>query len=152
MYEPSSRSLLIARIVSYMACVVFGLALGISYERTYHSSAKVLPVYTHDGQVFGQGQMPPSNVATSTDVDFKLFWQVWSALKEEYYQQPLKDKDLFYGALNGLATGTGDPYTTFFEPKIAQEFDQTIQGAFGGIGAEIGMKDDVIRIVRLECT
>lgn len=147
MKELSSKSLLVARIIGYMACVVLGLALGISFERSHLSLAQALPIYTHDGQVFGQGQLPSANVTTSTDVDFKLFWQVWSALKSQYYQQPLKDKDLFYGALSGLAVGTGDPYTTFFEPKVAQEFDQSIQGAFGGIGAEIGMKDDVIRVV-----
>ena len=136
-----------AHFLLLVACVLFGVAMGVSWERGFHSQAAQAParVPTHEGNVLGQRQSPPANVAS--DVEFKLFWEVWSALKDRYYQQPLKDKDLFYGALSGLASGTGDPYTTFFEPQAAEDFDQSIAGAFGGIGAEIGMKKDVIQIV-----
>lgn len=136
-----------AHFILLVACVLFGVAIGVSWERGFHPQAVQGSVRTptHEGNVLGQGQIPPANFAS--DVEFKLFWEVWSALKDRYYQQPLKDKDLFYGALSGLASGTGDPYTTFFEPQAAEDFDQSIQGAFGGIGAEIGMKKDIIQIV-----
>ncbi len=136
-----------ARLLTLIACVLFGVAVGVSWERAHLPRAVqgAEKTVSHEGNVLGQGQIPPSNIAS--DVDFKLFWEVWSAIKDRYYQQPLKDKDLFYGALNGLASGTGDPYTTFFEPQAAEDFDQSIRGAFGGIGAEIGMKKDIIQIV-----
>lgn len=137
----------VPRFLTLVVCVFFGIAIGVSWERGRHPQIAQgsVQAFTHEGNVLGQGQIPPAGIAS--DVDFKLFWQVWSAIKDRYYQQPIKDKDLFYGALNGLATGTGDPYTTFFEPQAAEDFDQSIQGAFGGIGAEIGMKNDVIQIV-----
>ena len=141
----SSKAL---RFLTPLVCVLFGIAIGISWQRAHTprvagATKAITPI--HEGNVLGQGQMPPADLAA--EVDFKLFWDVWSALRERYYQQPLKDKDLFYGALAGLATGTGDPYTTFFEPQIAEDFDQSIQGAFGGIGAEIGMKKDIVQII-----
>lgn len=144
---PSSRTSRAARGLVLAACIVFGIALGISFERsrTTQASEPRSVSSSREGRVLGQGQLPPAEVAT--DVDFKLFWEVWQALKERYYEQPLKDKELFYGALNGLASGTGDPYTTFFEPQVAEEFDQSIRGSFGGIGAEIGMKKELIQIV-----
>ncbi len=98
------------------------------------------------GSVFGIGQMP-SQVFDEKDVDFRQFWDVWTLLKEKHYQQPLKDKDLFYGALAGLAQSTGDPYTTYFDPKSARAFQESLEGTFEGIGAEIGLKDEQLQII-----
>jgi carboxyl-terminal processing protease len=146
MQELSPRVSLAVRGLSLAACVCLGIALGVSFERlrVTHASSPISN-YTHDGRVLGQGQIPPADLAK--DVDFRLFWEVWKDLQERYYEQPLKDKDLFYGALNGLAAGTGDPYTSFFEPQAAEEFTASIKGSFGGIGAEIGLKKDVLQIV-----
>ena len=60
--------------------------------------------------------------AEMEDLDFALFWDVWNRLKEGYYQQPVSDKILFYGALHGLVSSLGDPYTVFFDPQEAEEF------------------------------
>ena len=40
--------------------------------------------------------------------------------------------------MNGLIQSLGDPYTEFFSPADNQQFQQTISGNFGGIGAELG--------------
>lgn len=96
-------------------------------------------------RVLGVNQAPPMQLAD--DIEFKRFWELWNILKEKYYQQPVKDRDLFYGAMSGLAQSLGDPYTTYFEPKVAQEFQESLQGKFEGIGAEIGSKDDTLQII-----
>lgn len=88
---------------------------------------------------------PPVEVKTS--VDFQQFWDVWKLLKTQYYEQPLDERKLFYGALEGLVGSTGDPYTVFFEPKLAEEFSQSLEGRFEGIGAEIGIKNDQLQVV-----
>jgi len=41
----------------------------------------------------------------------------------------------------------GDPYTVFMDPKIAREFQDDLKGTFEGIGAEIGIKNDVLTII-----
>ncbi len=146
--SPWWKGVRVSRSIAPLVCLLIGLSLGVSWERRHTPVVVGAPAVStprHQGSVLGQGQIPPAGVAS--DVEFKLFWEVWSSLKSRYYQQPLKDKDLFYGALSGLASGTGDPYTTFFEPQAAEDFDQSIQGSFGGIGAEIGMKKEVIQIV-----
>lgn len=149
MNEPvPSHAPFFARVLALVAAGLFGMAIGVSFERTrlaHLNPDKPLRILSREGKVLGQGQAPPAELAT--DIEFKLFWEVWSAIKDRYYEQPLKDKDLFYGALSGLAAGTGDPYTNFLEPQAAQDFDQSIRGAFGGIGAEIGMKKELIQII-----
>lgn len=83
----------------------------------------------------------------SKDVDFDQFWQVWQKVKTKYAKQPVNDKDLFYGALQGLVAGAGDPYTVYFPPKEAEEFNKGLEGEFSGIGAEIGIKNNVLVVV-----
>lgn len=83
------------------------------------------------------------------DVDFDLFWEVWESLSANYVDQDkLNDKKMFYGAIRGMVDSLGDPYTVFMEPKIAKEFEDDLAGQkFEGIGAEIGIKNDVLTII-----
>jgi carboxyl-terminal processing protease len=98
--------------------------------------------------VIGVGQTPPDQlVEEAKDVEFKQFWELWQILKEKYYEQPVKDKELFYGAMRGLAESVGDPYTVYFEPTSADHFQQALEGKFEGIGAEIGLKDGMLQII-----
>ncbi|MEK7462793.1 MAG: S41 family peptidase [Patescibacteria group bacterium] len=82
------------------------------------------------------------------DADFNIFWQAWDLLKSNHIKGvELKDQDLVYGAIEGLVNSAGDPHTTFFKPDDSQKFVEDIQGEFGGIGAELGVKDDYVVVV-----
>ncbi len=84
----------------------------------------------------------------SQDVDFHLFWEVWNKLKSQYVDKDkLSDKKLFYGALKGMVAAVGDPYTVFMNPQLAHEFKDDLAGTFEGIGAEIGIKNDILTII-----
>jgi carboxyl-terminal processing protease len=95
--------------------------------------------------VLGVGSNAPDGV--QIPADFKQFWELWSELKSRYYKQPVEDSTLFYGAMKGLAESLGDPYTAFMEPVTAEEFSQSLQGKFEGIGAEIGIKNEQLQII-----
>ena len=97
------------------------------------------------GAVLDKAMPPPAYL--SRDVDFKLFWDVWSTLQQKYVDRPVADTKLFYGALQGLVAGVGDPYTTFFDPQTAKEFNQELSGSFEGIGAEIGIRNNQIVVI-----
>ncbi len=100
-------------------------------------------VQLEDGQVLGVGEIE----RISDDVDFQLFWDVWEQLQDDHVYGPVPEKDLFYGALNGLVDGLEDPYTNFFDPRQANDFQSDLSGQFEGIGAEIGMRDGQLVIV-----
>ncbi|MFH1089234.1 MAG: S41 family peptidase [Candidatus Uhrbacteria bacterium] len=80
-----------------------------------------------------------SDVAStlSEDINFKTFWDVWDFAKEDYYEQPVSEQDLFYGSMKGLMSGLGDPYSVFFDPEETKEFNADLNGSFEGIGAQI---------------
>jgi carboxyl-terminal processing protease len=54
---------------------------------------------------------------------------------------------MVYGMAKGMTEQLGDPYTVFFEPDKAKQFKEDLKGSFEGIGAEIGMKDNIITII-----
>src|SRR3989338_4718170 len=83
-----------------------------------------------------------------TDVNFALFWDVWDTLKDRYVDAAkLQDKELFYGALRGMVAAADDPYTVFMNPAVTQDFNDDLRGAFEGIGAEIGIKNDILTVI-----
>lgn len=84
----------------------------------------------------------------SDPIDFDLYWEVWDKIKANYVDtNKLSDKDLFYGSLRGLAEATGDPYTVFMDPEEAKEFEDDLAGTFEGIGAEIGLRNDIPTVI-----
>jgi len=97
------------------------------------------------GRVLGIGDAPSAN--TTDDVDFQLFWNVWTDLKKNYYEQPIEDKKLLYGAIQGMTDAVGDPYTMYFPPTQAKAFADSMKGEFSGIGAEMGMKNGELQVI-----
>lgn len=84
----------------------------------------------------------------STTADFNSFWKVWNLLNEKsIYAKKATDQDRVWGAIQGLTSSLGDPYTVFFSPEENKLFNAEIHGSFGGIGAEIGIKDKILTII-----
>lgn len=81
------------------------------------------------------------------DVDFDLFTQVWGMLKSRYVDQPVSETKLFYGALEGMVASLDDPYSVFLEPQVSEEFTESLNGRFEGIGAEIAIKHNQLTVV-----
>ncbi len=65
---------------------------------------------------------------------------------EANYVDPVKNKDLVYGAIKGMLE-TLDPHSNFMVPEVFREMQTETSGKFGGLGIEIGMKDNVLTVV-----
>jgi len=83
----------------------------------------------------------------SEEVSFDQFWDLWNTIKKKSVHQPVSDVDLFYGAMKGLVAGLDDPYSIYLPPNEAEAFAADLSGEFGGIGAQIGIKDDVLVVI-----
>ncbi len=114
--------------------IVFSLGLYIGYS---HRPAieKIVSVTNKEPQV-------------DTKADFSSFWKTWNLLNEKsIYSKKVTDQERVWGAISGLASSLGDPYTVFFPPQENKLFNEEIKGSFSGIGAEIGMKDKILTVV-----
>ena len=71
--------------------------------------------------------------------------KVFYYLKQNYLDKNITNEQLIQGALKGMAESIGDPYTTYLVNDETAQLDETVNGAFGGIGAEL--KSDQSRVV-----
>lgn len=124
-------------IIVAVLCVTFGYMVG---ERRTMRAA----VPAGEGRVLGQG-ITPSDV--SDDADFSTFWNVWTLVRNAYVDQPVSEKNLYYGSIGGMVASLNDPYSTYFTPEDAQAFGEELAGSFFGIGAQLDTKDDQIVVV-----
>lgn len=88
-----------------------------------------------------------SNSASVKSVDFKQFWQVWDKVQSKFVRRPGDEQQMMYGAITGMVAALGDPYSVYFTPEIAKQFQEELDGSFSGIGAEVGMKNDRVVVV-----
>lgn len=104
--------------------------------------------YSHQPEIDKITSVVNKNPQVETNADFSTFWKVWNILNEKsIYAKKVTDQDRVWGAISGLASSLGDPYTVFFPPKENKSFGEAIAGSFDGIGAEIGMKDDILTVI-----
>lgn len=128
-----------------VAFTVTAFAMGLLYGNNQTLNAGVQPSMTSGGpKIVITGKDSDSQVKS---VNFNLYWDVWNKLQQKYIGKPIKDSDLFYGSVQGLVAAAGDPYTVFMPPKKAERFNQDLAGAFSGIGAELGIKKDIVTVV-----
>lgn len=86
--------------------------------------------------------------AAQSSVDFSLFWNVWNKLESDYYDKTKLDPmKMLNGAIAGLTSSLGDPYTMYLPPVQNTNFKDGLAGQFSGIGAELGTKDKQIIVI-----
>src|SRR4051794_30884719 len=77
----------------------------------------------------------------------ELFSYVMEKVRKDYVDgQKATYQDLVYGALKGMLN-TLDPHSEFMDPEKYKELQSDTQGAFGGLGITIGMKDNFVTVV-----
>lgn len=82
---------------------------------------------------------PPKNI----DIDFRLFWQTWDLVSREYIDKKSIDPNkLFYGAISGMVSAVGDPYTVFLPPDQQKSTKEELEGSFDGVGIQLGFDKD----------
>ena len=79
-------------------------------------------------------------------LDFSSLNEVYGVLRSKY-DGKLDTQALIDGAKHGLVEATGDPYTSYFTAKEAEEFESDLEGSFEGIGAELGKRNDQLVII-----
>ena len=116
-------------------CLLAGFGGGFYYQANGNISNLSIPLINREA---------PAEVSA----DFSLFWNVWNQLQNRFVdKEKLDTQELLYGAIEGLVNAAGDPYTVFLRPKDSANFAEEINGSFGGIGIEIGLRSNVITVI-----
>jgi carboxyl-terminal processing protease len=121
-----------------LALVIFSAGIGYRLGERKTSFS-----FTQDKRIV-VNQNPPASVS----VDFSLFWDVWQRVNRSYIDRATIDpQKMVWGAISGMVNALGDPYTTYLPPKDNKDFKENLGGAFEGIGAQLGMKDNRVIVI-----
>lgn len=127
------------RYVAYLTILILcagmaggtGYALGTRYPKTFNITG-----------------LENAEKGSTSKEDFAIFWDAWQQIQNSYLRAgEVKSGEMIYGAAKGLVGSLDDPYSIFMDPAEARRFGEDINGNFGGIGAEIGLKNEQIVII-----
>lgn len=152
MFNDKNKERKIFKKLAILFFLLFIIAASFSGGLIYANKSKLLAVLA-DKETVLLGKIlnkytPAKAGKLSQDVDFSLFWQVWDLLEKDYVNKDkLNEKEMFYGAISGLVASLHDPYTIFMSPKETIDFENDLAGTFEGIGAEIGIKNEILTVI-----
>ena len=136
----SDKSKKIIKIISVLIFAVFLLSLsfGIGVWVGWKKIPSVEKIFSVSNK----------ELSKPKEVDFSLFWDVWKDVEDSYVDKNrINREDMVYGAISGMVKSLGDPYTVFLDPKEAKKFKDDVSGSFEGIGAEIGLRKNIITVI-----
>ncbi len=77
--------------------------------------------------------------------DLQRFTSVVEHIRK-YYVKPVDDKELFENAIRGMLAGL-DPHSTYLDPNEFSDLKVNTSGKFGGLGIEVTMEDEVVKVI-----
>ncbi len=96
----------------------------------------------------GDGESPETVTIEGLPPEFERLSEVWDLLNREQIDganiDPLTISD---GAIRGMLLALGDPYASFLDREQLSLEQEDIRGFFGGIGAEVGVRNGVMTIL-----
>lgn len=79
--------------------------------------------------------------------DMPVFWEAWKLVNDNFYQQPIDQEKMTYGAVGGMVDALGDVHTAFVDQQRAAYLQTQLSGSFEGIGATVEMVNGRLTIV-----
>ncbi|TAJ08976.1 MAG: S41 family peptidase [Nitrospirae bacterium] len=115
--DPQRRSWYLGPLV--VLTLFVGVLIGKGWERTGH--------------------------ATETYEELKTFSEVLTQIQKHYVEE-VKPKELVQGAIRGMLS-TLDPHSAYMTPEMYKEVQVETKGEFGGVGIQIGIKDNRLAVI-----
>lgn len=81
----------------------------------------------------------------SDQMSMKIVQEAYAAVKKSYVEVP-DSKKLVKGMIDGMLASL-DPHSAYLPPEPFKEMEVQMSGAFGGVGIELGMKDDRLTVI-----
>lgn len=89
-----------------------------------------------------------SDMYTYNGINLSLVGQVWQKVNENFvFQENIDSEAMVYGAIKGFVESLDDPYTVFFDPEEAKDFQEDIEGSFEGVGIQFAERDGKMKII-----
>jgi carboxyl-terminal processing protease len=97
----------------------------------------------------GFGIFAGSRTNSDQPEEFVVFWQAWDTVQRHFVdREALDPQEMTYGAIRGMVQSLGDEgHTAFLTPEEREQQTTELSGTFFGIGAQLGVRDQLPVIV-----
>lgn len=74
--------------------------------------------------------------------------KIWNIVSKNYVEpQKLNADKAVFEASRGVVKSIGDPYADLFAEQQKKIFEEDLQGSFGGVGFEIGIRKEILTVI-----
>jgi carboxyl-terminal processing protease len=95
--------------------------------------------------VHGSAGTSANAAGSETYRHLAIFGDVFERVRAQYVTPP-EDSKLIESAINGMLTSL-DPHSSYLNPEAAQDMRVQTRGEFGGLGIEVTMENDLVRVI-----
>ena len=95
--------------------------------------------------VINTATLPAEAAGSSTYRELSIFGDVFERVRAQYVTPPKEDQ-LIENAINGMLTSL-DPHSSYMNAKDAEDMRTQTRGEFGGLGIEVTMEDELVKVI-----
>ena len=95
--------------------------------------------------VINTATLPAEAAGSSTYRELSIFGDVFERVRAQYVTPPKEDQ-LIENAINGMLSSL-DPHSSYMNSKDAEDMRTQTRGEFGGLGIEVTMEDELVKVI-----
>src|SRR6185312_4125621 len=95
--------------------------------------------------VYGAPGSTANAAGSETYKQLAIFGDIFERVRAQYVMPP-DDKALIENAINGMLTSL-DPHSSYMNAEAAQDMRVQTKGEFGGLGIEVTMENDLVKVI-----
>ncbi|TWG98973.1 carboxyl-terminal processing protease [Mesorhizobium sp. J18] len=95
--------------------------------------------------VHGANGSTANAAGSETYRQLAIFGDIFERVRAQYVTPP-DDKKLVENAINGMLTSL-DPHSSYLNPDAAKDMRVQTKGEFGGLGIEVTMEEDLVKVI-----
>ena len=88
---------------------------------------------------------PLNAASTETYRQLAIFGDIFERVRATYVTKP-EEAELVESAINGMLTSL-DPHSSYLNADDARDMRQQTDGEFGGLGIEVSMEDELVKVI-----
>ena len=95
--------------------------------------------------VINTATLPAEAAGSSTYRELSIFGDVFERVRAQYVTPPKEDQ-LIENAINGMLSSL-DPHSSYMNSKDSEDMRTQTRGEFGGLGIEVTMEDELVKVI-----
>ncbi|MEZ5780209.1 MAG: S41 family peptidase [Rhizobiaceae bacterium] len=95
--------------------------------------------------VYGTAGITANAAGSETYRQLAIFGDIFERVRAQYVTPP-DEKTLVESAINGMLTSL-DPHSSYLNQEAAQDMRVQTKGEFGGLGIEVTMENDLVKVI-----